>query len=98
MVSYFKTQWFRLLVGCICLGLAIFFLFQPAVDESTLEGLSVSMHAGWNAFTWFFSSMLWFVMSFTSYNSECLKKMDERLRAFEEKDNENNMGTTSENV
>ena len=38
MVSYIKTQWFRLLVGFVSLGIMCYYLFQPGADESTLEG------------------------------------------------------------
>ena len=39
-VSYFKTQWWRLLCAVLCFGAAIYFALQPAPDTSTLEGVN----------------------------------------------------------
>lgn len=83
MVSYFKTQWFRIFAGILCFVVACTYVFSPAQDASTIEGLSEVVSIGYTSSIWFAASLLWFVISFVSYNTECIEKLNERIEALE---------------
>jgi hypothetical protein len=87
MVSYFKTQWFRFCVGCLCTVLAIIYMFQPAADTSTIEGLNQCLNDSFASLCWWASSMVWFISSIIEYNADCIRELNKRLTALEEKEN-----------
>ena len=60
-VSYFKTQWFNLLIGVVDLGMSIY-NFCTGDD---LWGI------GWTV-----AAMMWFIMSFINYNDERIKLLE----------------------
>lgn len=83
MVSYIKTQWFRFAVGCICTVFAIYYMFQPGADNSTLEGLNQNLDNMFASLCWWASSMVWFISSIMEHNADCIKKLNERVEALE---------------
>ena len=62
-VSYFKTQWFNLLIGVVDLGMSIYNFCTG--DE--LWGL------GWTV-----AAMMWFIMSFINYNDDRIKLLEKK--------------------
>ena len=81
MVSYFKTQRFRLLVAFVCLGISIYYAFQPAAETLTVETLDAMMSDMLTAIGYFFSFLIWIIMSFIDYlldRIELLEKKQER--------------------
>ena len=60
-VSYFKTQWFNLLIGVVDLGMSIYNFCTG--DE--LWGI------GWTV-----AAMMWFIMSFINYNEDRIKLLE----------------------
>jgi hypothetical protein len=83
MVSYFKTQWFRFALGCLFLILALIYLFQPAGDPSTLEGLQQDLKNEINTVSWLISSLLWFALSYIDWHTQNLIQFDKRIKALE---------------
>jgi hypothetical protein len=83
MVSYFKTQWFRFALGCLFLILALIYLFQPAGDPSTLEGLQQDLKNEINTVAWLVSSLLWFALSYIDWHTQNLIQFDKRIKALE---------------
>ena len=61
MVSYFKTQWFNLLMGVICFGV---FAYYWCAGPQTL------------ALIWLSSSFSWLLMSCINYNDERIKVLE----------------------
>lgn len=90
MVSYWKTQWFRLVVACACLGLSLFYMFQPCPDLSTIEGIDKCITLSLSSIGWLISSIVWFVMSVVDWNSDNIEKLNKRLEALERKQESNN--------
>ncbi len=84
MVSYFKTQWFRLLLCVVCLGLAILFALQPAGDPNTLEGLKEDISNMFSSASWLISSLIWGIMSFVNWHEDCIRELEKRITALEE--------------
>lgn len=83
MVSYIKTQWFRCLVGCVCLGLSIYYLFQPGADESTLEGLEQNLENGFAALCFFLSSMTWFIASILEHSNDRIELLEKKAEKYD---------------
>ena len=84
MVSYFKTQWFRLLVAIVSFVIALVYALKPAPDTSTLEGLDTLMTYLINFCIYFSNFLLWIFISFIDHNSnriELLEKMAEKYDA-----------------
>ena len=77
-VSYIKTQWFKLLVALLCLGVAVFYLFSPAADTSTIEGLEQDVKTSFNFFMYLSGFILWSVLSFIDYAD----KRADKLKAY----------------
>ena len=78
MVSYWKTQWFRVICGTVSIVLFIIFLFQPGADESTLEGLRENLNNCFAALCWFINSIFWFVASIIEYNCDRIKLLEKK--------------------
>ena len=80
-VSYFKTQWWRLLCAVLCFGAAIYFALQPAPDTSTLEGANEVTGYMFSSVCWLISAGFWYFISLINYNddrSKLLEKKQER--------------------
>lgn len=84
-VSYIKTQWWRLFIGVVCLVIACTYIFSPATDESTLEGLDQSMSTMLSGMVWFANAMYWFIISFISYNEDCIRELNKKNKELEER-------------
>ena len=80
-VSYFKTQWWRLLFAAICFGAAVYFALQPAPDTSTLAGANEVTGYMFSSVCWLLSASYWFFASLINYNDDritLLEKEKER--------------------
>ena len=83
MVSYWKTQWFRFAIGCTFLILTIYCMFQPAADESTLEGVCQNLNTGCQSLCYFISSMIWFIASYIEYNNDRIKLLEKKAEKYD---------------
>jgi predicted PurR-regulated permease PerM len=83
MVSYWKTQWFRVLIGFVALGLCIYYLFQPGADESTLEGLNQNLSNSFAALCYFLTAMIWLISSVIEYNSDRIKMLEKKAEKYD---------------
>lgn len=91
MVAYFKTQWFRIVVACICLGLTIFYLVQSmSIDINSVESLEEFVTNTFTSLGWFCASLTWFIMSVIDWNSDNIQKLNDRLETLERKQESNN--------
>jgi hypothetical protein len=84
MVSYFKTQWFRLIVAVFCLVMASIYALQPAGDPTTLEGLNQDLGNMVSAGIYFAGFLTWSVISFIDYNTKCIQSLEERIKKLED--------------
>ena len=81
MVSYFKTQWFRLLVALVCLVMCCIYAFKPAPEVLTVEALDEVMSNMLTAGLYFLGFIIWMLMSFINHlqdRIELLEKKQER--------------------
>ncbi len=83
MVSYIKTQWLRLLLAVVCVGVAIFFALQPAPDTSTLEGTNEAIGYMFASTSWLLSAFVWFGMSVVDWYGERLKMLEAKAEKYD---------------
>ena len=84
MTSYIKTQWWRVIISVFCLLLAIHYLAQPAPDESTFEGVKLTLQYMINAVSWIVTGLIWAAMSFIDWHEDCIRELDKRFKKVEE--------------
>ena len=84
MVSYIKTQWWRLLIALFCLVMACIYALHPAGDPTTLEGLNQDLGNMVSAGIHFVNFILWSVLSFIDYNTKCIQVLEERIKKLED--------------
>lgn len=75
-VSYFKTQWWRLLIALVCLVMCCVYVFKPSPDTSTIEGLDTLITYIVNANLYFLGFMIWMLISFINYNDDRVKLLE----------------------
>ncbi len=63
MISYFKTQWFTILIGLINIGFSIYNCIQ---DNELMAG------------AWMLSAILWLIMSRVDFNAERIKLLEKK--------------------
>lgn len=68
MISYWKTQWFNLLMGAFHIGIAI----SHFCSGDQLWGIA-----------WTVSAVVWFLMSFINYNEKRIELLEKRVEALE---------------
>ena len=83
MVSYFKTQWWRLLCGLMCLIYAVVIICTSIVTDDTVANLSDLLTEVVRIVLWLMASCNWFIISFISYNEDCIKELDKRVKQLE---------------
>ena len=67
--SFLKEHWFDMLVGTICLVMAIAFMF---VEDAGFAVLAYSL-----------GSVIWFSGAYINYNRECIKALAQRVADLE---------------
>ena len=83
MISYWKTQWWRVLCAVLCFGAAIYFAFQPAPDTTTLEGTNEVIGYLSSALGWIISALLWFLMTFIYHNEDRIKLLEKKAEKYD---------------
>lgn len=83
MVSYWKTQWFRVLIGFVALGFMCYYLFQPGADESTLKGFRENSENACVALCFFITAMIWFLCSIIEYHKDCIELLERKSEKYD---------------
>lgn len=81
--SFFKTQWFRLLIALAFFVVAIVLLCRPT-DTETLEGLKETTVDMFNVVLTIMNGMIWVVAALIEHNSECIKALEKRVIQLED--------------
>ena len=76
MVSYFKTQWWRLLIALFCLVMACVYALKPAPEVLTVEALDEVMTNMFTASLHFIGFVIWSFISFISFNDDRIKLLE----------------------
>ena len=78
MVSYIKTQWWRLVIALFCFVMACIYALQPAGDPTTLEGLNQDLGNMVSAGVHFAGFILWSIISFIDYNTKRIQLLEKK--------------------
>lgn len=82
-VSYFKTQWFSLLVATVCLVVALIYAFKPAPEVLTVETLDEVMGDMFTAVCYIFSCFVWLGCSAVEYNSDRIELLEKKAEKYD---------------
>ena len=69
MVSYFKTQWLRIVFGVVGLVVAVLCLFKPDGELAAL--------------LWFIAGLLNFVMSYINWHHERIELLEKKAEKYD---------------
>lgn len=83
MVSYIKTQWFRVLVAIVCLVMACVYMFKPSPDTTTVEGLNTLITYMLNTGLYFGSFIIWSCLSFIDYNQKRIELLEKKAEKYD---------------
>lgn len=83
MVSYFKTQWFKLFAAIICLVVSIYYVFQPTAETITVETLDAMVGDMFCAIAYFSNFMVLISMSFIDYFRERIKLLEQKAEKYD---------------
>ena len=83
MVSYFKTQRWRLLIALFCFVMACVYAFQPAPEVLTVEALDEVMTNLLTASLHFAGFVIWSFMSFITHNQDRIELLEEKAEKYD---------------
>ena len=82
-VSYFKTQWWRLLIALYCLVMACVYAFQPAPEVLTVEALDEVISNMLTASLHFTGFVIWSFISFINYNQDRIELLEAKAEKYD---------------
>jgi hypothetical protein len=85
MVSYFKTQWIKLVVAVLCWIPIIVTCCTSTATTETLEGLTTIVGDLAVCGAWFLASVVSCIMSMVDYNSRCADMLNKRIALLEQR-------------
>jgi hypothetical protein len=83
MISYIKTQWWRLLIALFSLVMACIYIFKPAPDTMTIEGLDAVLSNIVNAGLFFAGFIIWVFQSVIEYNSDRIELLEKKAEKYD---------------
>ena len=83
MVSYFKTQWWRLLCAALCLVGMFFYTLQIGEDPTTVEAMSQALGNIISAGLHLAGFAIWSILSFIDYNSKCIQLLEKKAEKYD---------------
>lgn len=83
MVSYFKTQWWRLLIALYCFVMACVYTFKPAPEVLTVEALDEVMSNMLTASIHFAGFVIWSFISFINHNQDRIKLLEKKAEKYD---------------
>ena len=83
MVSYFKTQWWKILCGLIYIIAALVIMCTSTATDDTVANLSDLLAEVAQIILFLVAGTNWLIISFTSYNEECIRELDRRISQLE---------------
>lgn len=82
-VSYFKTQWLRLLIAVFCFVMACIYAFRPSPDTSTVEGLDQMISYTLTFAMYFGNFLIWFYASVIDYFKDRLEALEKKAEKYD---------------
>ena len=83
MVSYIKTQWWRLLIALYCLVMACIYALKPAPEVLTVEALDEVMTNMITASMHFTGFVIWSFVSFINHNQNRIELLEKKAEKYD---------------
>jgi type VI protein secretion system component VasK len=83
MVSYIKTQWWRLLIALYCLVMACVYALQPAPEVLTVEALDGVVSDMLTAGLHFTGFVIWSFISFINHNQDRIELLEKKAEKYD---------------
>ena len=83
MVSYIKTQWWRLLIALFCLVMVCVYALRPAPEVLTVEALDEVMTNMVTASFHFIGFVVWSFISFINYNQDRIELLEKKAEKYD---------------
>ena len=83
MVSYFKTQWWRLLIALYCFVMACIYAFKPAPEVLTVEAFDEVMSNMLTAGLHFAGFVIWSFISFINHNQDRIELLEAKAKKYD---------------
>jgi type VI protein secretion system component VasK len=83
MVSYIKTQWWRLLIALYCLVMCCIYAFKPAPEVLTVEALDEVLSNMLTASLYFIGFIIWSFISFINFNSDRIELLEKKAEKYD---------------
>ena len=83
MVSYWKTQWWRLLIALFCFVMACIYALKPAPEVLTVEALDEVMANMVTASIHFIGFVTWSLSSFIKHNQDCIELLEKKAEKYD---------------
>lgn len=84
MPSFFKTQWWRLLLSLACFIMFIVQACKPT-NWTTPEGIQDSVCICIGMIMWIVSCATWSIMAFIDWHDKCVEAIEKRLNTLEQR-------------
>lgn len=83
MVSYIKTQWWRLLIALYCIVMACIYALKPAPEVLTVETLDEVMSNMITASLHFTGFVIWSFISFINHNQNRIELLEKKAEKYD---------------
>ena len=83
MVSYIKTQWWRLLIALYCIVMACIYALKPAPEVLTIETLDEVMSNMITASMHFTGFVIWSFISFINHNQNRIELLEKKAEKYD---------------
>ena len=83
MISFWKTQWFKLLIAVVNLTLAFWYAFSPSPDTTTLEGINEAISILFNCSIYFIGFIVFSFASILCYFLDCLNLLEKKVEKYD---------------
>ena len=83
MVSYIKTQWWRLLIALFCLVMSCIYALKPAPEVLTVEALDEVMSNMLTASIYFTGFVIWSFISFINHNQNRIELLEKKAEKYD---------------
>ena len=83
MVSYIKTQWWRILIALFCLVMSCIYALKPAPEVLTVEALDKVMSNMITANMLFTGFVIWSFISFISHNQNRIELLEKKAEKYD---------------
>lgn len=83
MVSFWKTQWWRLLCALLCLTMSIVTAFTSTAGNDSVNGLYILVGDVISSLVWLSGFIIWCLTALIEYNGARIDALQKRIELLE---------------